>query len=245
MEWEIINKNGEARQVELSVSLARNAQGRPTGFRGIMSDVTARLKAEEAIRRQAFHDSLTNLANRILFNDRLSMAMKRAKRAQKMVAVMVLDLDDFKDVNDRWGHAAGDMLLKEAADRLADQVRDTDTVARQGGDEFSIALSSLNSAEEARQIAEKIVASFYRPFQLDSVNAYVTASLGVSVYPDDGDDVEILIQKADQAMYDAKKQGRNRYAFFKKSSAAQAIPPLSSMKQNSMKSSTRKKAISG
>lgn len=244
MEWEIINRTGEARQVELSVSLARDAEGRPKGFRGIMSDVTARLKAEEAIRRQAFHDSLTNLANRILFNDRLAMAVKRAKRAQKRVAVMLLDLDYFKDVNDRWGHATGDLLLKEAADRLADQVRDTDTVARQGGDEFSIALSSLNSTEEARQIAEKIVASFYQPFQLDTVTAYVTASLGISLYPDDGDDVELLIKKADQAMYNAKRQGRNRYSFYTPSPPAETIVPSAAARRNGTRQSARKKALS-
>ncbi|MEE9913649.1 MAG: PAS domain S-box protein [Deltaproteobacteria bacterium] len=218
MEWEIINKSGEARHVELSVSLARNADGKPRGFRGIMSDITARRKAEEAIRRQAFHDSLTNLANRILFNDRLTMAIKRAKRAQKMVAVMVLDLDYFKDVNDRWGHAAGDLLLKEVADRLADRVRDTDTVARQGGDEFSVALSSLNNAHEARQIAEKILTSFYQPFHLDSIDAYVTASLGIAMYPDHGEDFDTLIKQADKAMYEAKNSGRNRYCFYKKPS---------------------------
>ena len=215
MEWEIINKSGESRQVELSVSLACNAEGKPRGFRGIMSDITARRKEEEAIRRQAFHDSLTNLANRILFNDRLTMAIKRAKRTQKMVAVMVIDLDYFKDVNDRWGHATGDLLLKEVADRLADKVRDTDTVARQGGDEFSVALSSLNNAGEARMIVEKIVASFYQPFRLDSVDAYVTASVGIALYPDHGEDFDTLIKKADKAMYEAKNQGRNRYCFYK------------------------------
>lgn len=218
MEWEIINKNGEARQVELSVNLARDAQGKPKGFRGIMSDITARRKAEEAIRRQAFHDSLTNLANRILFNDRLTMAIKRAKRTQKMIAVMVLDLDYFKDVNDRWGHATGDLLLKKVADRLADEVRDTDTVARQGGDEFSIVLSSLNSIEDARQIAEKIVASFYQPFHLDSIEAYVTTSLGVAMYPDHGEEIDTLIKNADKAMYEAKNLGRNRYCFYRKPS---------------------------
>ena len=214
MEWEIVNKNGEIRQVDLSVSLVHNAEGKPHGFRGIISDITARCRADEAIRRQAFHDSLTNLANRILFNDHLKMAIKRARRAHKMVAVMILDLDNFKDVNDRWGHAGGDLLLKEVADRLASRVRDTDTVARQGGDEFSVVLSPLSNAEDARQIAEKIVASFCRPFHLDSIDIHVTTSVGIAMYPDHGDDLDTLIKKADQAMYEAKNKGRNRYCFY-------------------------------
>ncbi len=245
MEWEIINKNGEARQVELSVSLARDSEGSPTGFRGIMSDITSRRRAEESIRRQAFHDSLTNLANRILFNDRLAMAIKRAKRAQKKVAVMVLDLDHFKEINDRWGHAAGDVLLKEAADRLADQVRDTDTVGRQGGDEFSIAISSLNSAEEARQIARKIVANFSKPFRLNNVQVLVTASLGIALYPDHGSNFDTLIKKADQAMYEAKKLGRNRYCFCKKSSGGETFLVSDSMRQERTRQPSRIKAVSG
>lgn len=216
MDWEIINRSGEIRQVELSVNLARDAQGAPKGFRGIVSDITARRKAEEAIRRQAFHDPLTNLANRILFNDRVNMAIKRAKRVHKTMALMVLDLDYFKDVNDRWGHAAGDLLLKEVARRLSAHVRNTDTVARQGGDEFSIALSSLNTDEEARQIAEKIMASFNRPFHLDAIDTCITASLGIAMYPGHGEDFDTLMKNADRAMYKAKNLGRNRYCFYKK-----------------------------
>jgi len=219
MDWEIINKSGETRQVELSVNLARDAQGMPKGFRGIVGDITARRKAEEAIHRQAFHDPLTNLANRLLFNDRVDMAIKRAKRVHKAMAFMILDLDYFKDVNDRWGHAAGDLLLQEVARRLSAHIRDTDTVARQGGDEFSIALSSLSTDEEARQIAEKIMASFNQPFHLDAVDVCVTASLGIAMYPEHGDDFDTLMKNADRAMYKAKNLGRNRYCFYKKASA--------------------------
>jgi len=225
MNWEIINKNRETRQVELSVSLVRDAQDMPKGFRGIVSDITARRKAEEAIHRQAFHDPLTNLANRLLFNDRVNMAIKRAKRVHKTMAFMVLDLDYFKDVNDRWGHAAGDLLLKEVACRLAAHIRDTDTVARQGGDEFSVALSSLNTDEEARQIAEKIMASFNQPFHLDAVDVCVTASLGIAMYPEHGDDFDTLMKNADRAMYQAKNLGRNRYCFYKKASAERDSRP--------------------
>jgi diguanylate cyclase (GGDEF)-like protein/PAS domain S-box-containing protein len=225
MDWEIINKSGETRQIELSVNLVRDAQGMPSGFRGIVRDITTRRKAEEAIHRQAFHDPLTNLANRLLFNDRVNMAIKRAKRVHKAMALMILDLDYFKDVNDRWGHAAGDLLLKEVASRLSAHIRYTDTVARQGGDEFSIALSSLNTTEEARQIAEKIMASFNQPFHLDAADIFVTASLGVAMYPEDGDTFDTLMKNADRAMYKAKNLGRNRYYFYKKASAERDANP--------------------
>ncbi len=214
MEWEIILKNGEARQVELSVSLVRNAQGKPAGFRGIVSDITARRKEEEVIRAQAFRDPLTGLSNRILFYDRLNMAVKRARRSQRMVGVIVLDLDHFKDINDRFGHQAGDSLLQEVAERLSAIVRDTDTVARPGGDEFCIILPSLASRHDVIQIADKIVESFRRPIALGADSVTVTTSVGAALYPGNGDDLDTLIQKADKAMYLAKNLGRNRYCFF-------------------------------
>jgi diguanylate cyclase (GGDEF)-like protein/PAS domain S-box-containing protein len=214
MEWEVLNKSGVPRQVELSVSLIRNAQGKAVGFRGIMSDITLRHKEEESIRNQAFHDHLTGLSNRILFYDRLNMAIKRAKRSHKWVGILMLDLDHFKDVNDRWGHAAGDALLKDVAERLLAIVRDTDTVARQGGDEFCIALPSLSSHHDMVQISEKIIEAFQRPFHLDAGTVIVTTSLGAALYPENGTDFSTLIQKADKAMYRAKNLGRNRYCFF-------------------------------
>ena len=217
MDWKIINKNGEARQVELSVSLMRNAHGKPSGFRGIIQDITSRRKEEEVIRSQALHDPLTGLSNRLLFYDRLNMAIKRARRSQKKVGIIMLDLDHFKDINDRWGHAAGDLLLKEVAGRLLSIVRDTDTVARPGGDEFCIALPSLGSRHDVTQIAEKIVEAFHRPVYLESEPVAITTSVGAALYPDNGDDLEALIQKADKAMYRAKNLGRNRYCFFEES----------------------------
>ena len=214
MDWKIINKSGEKRQVELSVSLMRDAHGKPSGFRGIIQDITARRKEEEVIRNQALHDSLTGLSNRLLFYDRLNMAVKRARRSQKKVGIIMLDLDHFKDINDRWGHAAGDLLLKQVAGRLLSIVRDTDTVARPGGDEFCIALPSLGSRSDVLQISEKIVESFRRPVYLESEPVTVTTSVGAALYPDNGEDLEVLIQKADKAMYRAKNLGRNQYCFF-------------------------------
>ena len=221
--WEIINKNGDDRQVELSVSLIRDAHGTPTGFRGIMSDITARHKAEEVIRKQAFSDPLTSLSNRILFYDRLNMAIKKAKRAQKMVAVMILDLDHFKEVNDQWGHAAGDMLLKEVADRLKALIRDTDTVARHGGDEFAVVLSSLNTPDDALLVVEKIVHAFHKPFHFEKRKHGVTTSIGIALFPDSGNDCDTLINKADKAMYLAKTLGRNRYCIYEESKKEKSL----------------------
>lgn len=217
MDWKIINKNGDTRHVELSVSLFCNARGKPSGFRGIIQDITARRKEEEVIRSQALHDHLTGLSNRLLFYDRLNMAVKRARRAQKMVGVIMLDMDHFKDINDRFGHAAGDALLQEVSERLLSIVRDTDTVSRPGGDEFCIVLPSVNSRHDVIRIAEKIVDAFHRPIHLDTGPVVVTASVGAALYPENGDNLDTLIQKADKAMYLAKNQGRNRYCFYEES----------------------------
>jgi diguanylate cyclase (GGDEF)-like protein len=160
---------------------------------------------------------LTGLSNRILFYDRLNMAVRRAKRSHKWVGVLMLDLDHFKDINDQWGHAAGDTLLKDVAERLLTIVRDTDTVARPGGDEFWIALPSLSSHQDLTQIAEKIVDAFRKPFHLDAFGAVVTISVGAALYPENGEDFNTLMEKADKAMYRAKHLGRNRYCFYEES----------------------------
>ncbi len=216
MEFDIINKNGETRQMELSVSLMHDTLGAPKGFRGIIGDITDRNRVQETIRRQAFHDPLTGLANRILFSDRLYMALKRALRTEKTVAVLILDLDNFKGVNDRWGHAAGDTLLSQVAHRLQSLVRESDTVSRHGGDEFAILLSPLNCRDEAEQIATKIVSAFQNPFYLEAHEVMATVSVGVALFPDHADHFDALIKKADVAMYRAKDEGRSRYFFYDK-----------------------------
>ncbi len=213
MGWEIITKGGETKQVELSISLVRDAQGRPKGFRGIISDITIRRKAEEAIRQQAFHDPLTGLSNRTLFYDRLHMAIKRAKRDKKLVAVIVLDLDYFKGVNDQWGHATGDALLQGVAGRLLEIVRASDTVARHGGDEFTLILPSLPHREDALRVARKIVRAFKEPFRFDACELTVTTSLGVALYPLHGENIDALMKNADMAMYRAKSMGRNQFCY--------------------------------
>jgi diguanylate cyclase (GGDEF)-like protein/PAS domain S-box-containing protein len=211
MEWEVITKSGMKKQVELSVSLIRDAQGKPLGFRGIISDITERRKSEETIRHQAFHDPLTGLANRILFYDRMNMAFNLARREKKMVAVIILDLDYFKEINDSRGHTVGDELLKSVSERLSQMVRASDTVSRYGGDEFTLIMPSLSNEKDALRIAQKIVKAFNEPFHLDVGDLTVTASIGVAMYPLHGQDIDTLMNKADAAMYLAKAMGRNRY----------------------------------
>lgn len=197
--------------MELSVTLVRDVHGKPKGFRGIISDITERHKMDEVIRQQAFYDYLTALPNRTLFYDRLHMGIRRARRDKKMIAVIILDLDRFKEVNDNWGHAAGDALLKAVAQRLQALVRDTDTVARYGGDEFTFILPAINRKEDALLIARKIIKSFKEPFVLDACELAVTCSLGMAIYPTHSDDIDTLMKKADIAMYRAKARGRNRF----------------------------------
>ena len=211
MDWEINTRQGEKKNVELSVTLVRDGHGKPQGFRGMISDITVRHKMDEAIRQQAFYDYLTGLPNRALYYDRLHMAIKRAKRDKKMIAVIILDLDRFKEVNDQWGHATGDALLKAVAQRLQAIVRDTDTVARYGGDEFTFILPSISQKEDALLITRKIVKAFKEPFESDACKLAVTSSLGMAIYPTHSNDIDDLMKKADTAMYRAKARGRNRF----------------------------------
>ncbi|MHB8847247.1 MAG: GGDEF domain-containing response regulator [Burkholderiales bacterium] len=164
----------------------------------------------------AQHDALTDLPNRVLLNDRMIQAMALAQRQGKQLAVMFLDLDHFKHVNDTWGHAAGDELLQSVAKRLRGSVRSSDTVCRQGGDEFVILLAEVEDSHDAAHAAQKILAALAVPHVIGGVELTVTMSIGISVYPDDGQDVDTLIQRADLTMYCAKESGRNNYRFFKK-----------------------------
>ena len=162
----------------------------------------------------AYHDSLTDLPNRVLFLDRLSQAMAQAQRQHRLVAVQFLDLDHFKVVNDTLGHAVGDTLLKAIADRLRYAVRAGDTVARFGGDEFAILQPDLPRAEGAAVLAAQLLKVISGPFRVNQRHIHTTASIGVTVYPFDGDDENQLLQNADMAMYLAKKEGPNNYKFF-------------------------------
>ncbi|HYI09415.1 MAG TPA: EAL domain-containing protein, partial [Thermoanaerobaculia bacterium] len=174
-------------------------------------DISDRKRAEEQIEFHAYHDVLTHLPNRKLFTDRLRHGLTRAKRSSKPVAVMFIDLDHFKSINDTLGHTAGDELLLEMARRLRECVRDDDTVARLGGDEFTIILSELRQAEDAVNVAQKILDAVQEPMTINGMPIMVSASIGIALYPADGIDPETLLRNADSAMYRAKEEGRNTY----------------------------------
>ncbi len=194
----------------VTVMTKRNENGSVIGYQGIIRDITAAKQAEETIMHMAYHDALTGLPNRALCNDRLEMAMANALRNEKKVAVMMLDLDKFKQVNDALGHKIGDLLLIAVAERLTGVLRKSDTVARMGGDEFLVILPEIVNDDDAGIISEKIVAVFQRPFQLEANELSVTTSVGLAMYPRDGKDTETLMKNADIAMYNAKGLGRNK-----------------------------------
>ncbi len=173
-----------------------------------------RKRSEETIRHQAYHDALTKLPNRVLFRDRMTQALAHAQRRKHMVAMLFLDLDRFKIINDTLGHAVGDKLLQNVAHRLRECLRKEDTVARLGGDEFMLLLSELNHIEDVARIAEKVLNAIRPPFQIDNHELYINTSIGISLYPHDGEDAETLVKNADIALYRAKEKGRDTYQFY-------------------------------
>ena len=181
---------------------------------GTIIDITARKNAEERIEHQAYHDHLTDLPNRLLFNDRLALAVAHARRHRKRLTVMFLDLDHFKLINDTMAHAAGDELLRAVSSRLQSVLRQEDTVARMGGDEFTILLPEVHDEKDAARVAQSLLDSFRAPFFVQGREVFTTASIGISVYPNDGADVDTLIKNSDSAMYRAKEAGRDNFQFF-------------------------------
>lgn len=206
--------NGESRYVEIKLMPHIAEDGRVLGCYAVTTDITEQKQAEERIRHLAHHDNLTGLPNRLLFNDRLAQTISLAKRDTRRFALLYLDLDKFKPVNDTLGHSAGDEVLRNAARRIREQVRESDTVARVGGDEFTVILRDINSRENVVPVAEKIIEALAQPFRLalqqQSVN--IGTSVGIAIYPDDAQDHETLIKLADAAMYRAKTQ-RSCYRF--------------------------------
>ena len=205
---------------------------------GTVQDVTQRVHAENKVRKLAYFDSLTHLANRESFSERLAMEVARAKRHGWRLGVLFLDVDDFKRINDTLGHSVGDLLLKGVAERITDCVRISDTmahinfhskshqVARLGGDEFTILLVDLQHGEDAAMVASRVQDKLTSPFTLSGNEIYITPSIGIAVYPEDGEDAEILVKNADTAMYYAKRAGKNRYQFYDESMNAAALRRL-------------------
>jgi diguanylate cyclase (GGDEF)-like protein/PAS domain S-box-containing protein len=189
----------------------------------VVRDITERTYAEEQIKHLAYHDALTTLPNRLLFKDRVTVSISHAQRHNTRVAVLFLDLDRFKVINDSLGHSIGDQLLQSVAARVQSCVRDSDTVARLGGDEFTLLLPDLVHAEDAAVVAQKILEAVRYPFHIEGREFYITTSIGISVFPEDGPDAETLIKSADTSMYQAKEQGRDNYQLFNASVNARAL----------------------
>jgi len=197
-----------------TVSPLKDKTGAITHFIAVKEDITVRRSYEERLLRQANYDDLTGLPNRVLMLDRLDQAIAVAHRNDTLAALLYIDLDQFKNVNDTLGHVAGDRLLKEASSRLAECTREGDTLARMGGDEFVIILPGITSGRAAQKVAERVVTLFNQPFHLEGQDNFVTASLGITLFPGDGADGQVLLRNADLAMYKAKDLGRNGYHFF-------------------------------
>lgn len=207
-------RNGEVYPVHLTVTAVKDANNITSNYVATLTDITLKHAADDEIRQLAFYDPLTGLSNRRLLMDRLTQHLVHARRLGDLVAVCMLDLDGFKQVNDQLGHEAGDALLIEVAKRLQESVRLSDTVSRFGGDEFSLILTDIKKINECEQSFNRIIASLGAPYQINGHIARVTASIGATIFPNDGDTPDLLLRHADQAMYEAKEAGKNCYCLF-------------------------------
>jgi len=206
-------RNGEIYPEWLGISSVRDEHGALVNYIGIFTDISERKAVEARIEYLAHHDSLTGLPNRLLLKDRMEHAIVHADRSGRKVALLFVDLDRFKAVNDSYGHPVGDALLRQAAQRLQACVRESDTISRHGGDEFLVVLSDLQDSRMPAQVAAKIMAALALPFVIEGHEASVSGSIGIALYPDDGDGFDELLKKADTAMYHAKESGRNAFRF--------------------------------
>ncbi len=207
-------KNGEIFPELLTVNVVTDKDGQTTHHVGIFSDISRIKETEYKLSHLAHHDPLTGLPNRLLFHDRLEQAILRAQREGSQAAILFLDLDRFKNINDSMGHAKGDMLLQQVAERLKEALRAEDTIARLGGDEFVLIVEALKSQEGVAAVAKHILALFNEPFCLEEQEVFINASIGISFYPGDGKDAQTLVRNADAAMYRAKAEGRNNYQLY-------------------------------
>lgn len=204
-------KNGEIYAEWLSIKVLLNEDDSVRMYLGIFSDITEKKQADEIIWKQANYDFLTGLPNRRLFIDRLEHEIKIADRINKPLALLFIDLDYFKQVNDTFGHETGDILLVKVSERINESIRESDTVARMGGDEFTTILPQINSPEDAVKVVRIIIEKLAQPFDLNGTLITISASIGIAIYPKDAQDSKELLQNADRAMFDAKKLGRSRF----------------------------------
>jgi diguanylate cyclase (GGDEF)-like protein/PAS domain S-box-containing protein len=214
-EFRLLLKDGSIRHIESQGNVVHDASGKVSRVVVVSRDVTERKKIEENLRHLSYHDMLSGLPNRILFSDRLKQAIAAAKRDKiHILSLMFMDLDNFKKINDNFGHAAGDLVLKEVASRIQDCLRESDTAARMGGDEFVVLLPAIESPDDAMIVAEKIRHALYHPIDLGNHGLTVTTSIGIVVYPEHGSEEEALLKNADAAMYHAKESGRDTVCLF-------------------------------
>ncbi len=230
---EVVGRRNDGSAVPIEFTFSDFCVHRQCFVTLILRDITERKRYEETIWHQAFHDNLTGLANRMLFKDRLALAMAHAKRNNNGLAVLFLDLDRFKLINDTLGHDIGDQLLNQVGIRLRNCVREDDTVARMGGDEFTLLLPEIMKAEHAARIAQKVVEAVRQPLKIGEHELYISTSIGIVLFPDDGQDAETLLKNADTAMYRAKENGRNHYELYASSMNAKASERL--LLENSMR----------
>jgi len=214
--YRFLRKDGTYIHVEDNGIFLPDENGKSLRMLGTMEDISARILAEKTIRHQAFHDPLTDLPNRILFLDRLDFSISHAHRTSDSLAVIYMDMDRFKNINDTLGHFIGDRVLVLLSEKIKKCLREDDTVSRTGGDEFIILLNAIRP-EEARNIAEKIILEISDPVTVEGYELHITTSLGIAMYPEDGTDAETLIKNADLAMYRAKETGRDTFAFYSES----------------------------
>lgn len=207
-------KNGALCAELMSISAVYDAHGALTHYVAIYTDISALKESQQQLEHLAYHDALTSLPNRVLLGDRIQQALAHVQRREGWVAIGFLDLDDFKPINDSYGHQNGDRLLIEVAQRLKESVRTADTVARLGGDEFALLLTDLESPQEAHEILTRLLARVGQPYQLENITAVISASIGYTLVPGDDGDADSLLRHADQAMYVAKQEGRNRFHLF-------------------------------
>jgi diguanylate cyclase (GGDEF)-like protein/PAS domain S-box-containing protein len=223
LEYRIVRPDGTIRWLEVRSKVVRNADGTMLRIDSVGMDITERKEHQARIEHLADHDALTNLANRNLLGDRVSQALHHTHRTGRLLVLLFLDLDRFKDINDSFGHALGDLLLKQVAVRLQTAIRESDTVARQGGDEFIILLLDVQDLPDAINAINKVISVFSEPFMVSGHELHMTASVGATVFPSDGEDMPILLRNADTAMYEAKADGGNTFHFYSKDMSARAL----------------------